>query len=100
MPLKVVRSPRAKRDAFDIWDYVSADSPRGAERQLRRINTVVAMLAERPEAGRGREDLGADIRSFPCLSYIVFYRHSRTTLTIIRILHAARDISAQTLSDD
>lgn len=99
MRLKVDRTPRSKRDVFDIWDYIASDSPRAAEKQLRRIDNVIATLAERPEAGRINSDLGAEIRSFPVDRYLVFYRPTQTTLTVLRILHAARDIKPPMLSE-
>lgn len=97
MPLEVDRTPRSERDAFDIWDYVSLDSALGAERLLRRIDAIVQMLAERPAAGRARTELGHGIRSFPAESYMVYYRYSETTLTVVRILHAARDVTPDML---
>ena len=99
MPLKIERSALAKQDLFDIWDYILPNSPKGAERVIRDLYAGFSMLAEQPQAGRDRQDLLAGLRSFPVAGYLVFCRHSRTTLTIIRILHAARDITPDFLSE-
>lgn len=94
MPLKVERGPHARRDILAIWDYIAADSGRGAEAVLRRINRIVGDLAEHPALGRERPELGDGIRSFPAAgSYLVYYRYSATTLRVLRILHTARDVT-------
>jgi len=98
MPLSIVRSPRAKRDAIGIWNYVSAESRTGAERLLRRIDTVVKMLSRNPQAGR-RTEWSEDLRLFPFENYLIFYRSTRETLFIVRILHAARDVTPDLLSE-
>jgi len=99
MPLSIDRKPQAKRDAIEIWDYIAPNGPRAAEGMLRRIDKAIKMLAERPEGGRACEELGTGIRSFPVESYRVFYRYSANTLTIVRILHAARDITSDLLAE-
>jgi len=46
-----------------------------------------------------RPELGAELRSFPMAGYLIFYRHGPATLTVVRILHAARDITPDLLSE-
>jgi len=50
------------------------------------------------QAVSGRS-FGADLRSFPIAGYLIFYRHGPATLTVVRILHAARDITPDLLSE-
>jgi len=52
MPLRIDRTPRAKRDIFALWDYVAPESIKGAERLIRRIEDILEMLADNPQAGR------------------------------------------------
>ena len=99
MPLRIDSLPLAKQDLFDIWDYISANSPKGATRTLGELYAAFSMLAEQPKAGRARPELQEDLRSFPVASYLVFYRHSATTLIVVRILHAARDITPDMLAE-
>lgn len=99
MPLRIERRPLAKRDLFDIWDYISPNSPKGATRVIGEIYAGFSMLADQPRAGRERPELGADLRSFPVAGYLIFYRHSSTALTVVRILHTARDITPNLLSE-
>ena len=98
MPLRIERTPQSKRDLFAIWDYVSPESVRGAERLIRRIDEIVRMLEQNPSAGR-ISPVSESLRYFPLENYLIFYRHTDTALTIIRILHAARDITPGMLDD-
>jgi toxin ParE1/3/4 len=50
------------------------------------------MLAQSPEMGQGRNDLRADLRSFPVKPYIIFLIKTETEIEIIRILHQSIDI--------
>jgi len=99
MPLRIERLPLAKQDLFDIWDYISPNSPKGAARIIGEIYAGFSMLADQPRAGRERPELGAELRSFPIAGYLIFYRHGPATLTVVRILHAARDITPDLLSE-
>ncbi|WP_375452568.1 type II toxin-antitoxin system RelE/ParE family toxin [uncultured Devosia sp.] len=99
MPLEINRSPKAERDAFSIWDYIAPHNPTAAEKMLRRIDKAIQMLAERPGNGRSYEEFGTGVRIFPVDNYMVFYRHSDTILTVIRILHAARDMTPDLFTD-
>lgn len=99
MPLEIERTPLARRDLFDIWDYISPNSIQGATRVIGEIYDAFSMLAEQPASGRARLELGPELRGFPVTGYLVVYRYSETTLTIVRVLHSARDITQQSLSE-
>lgn len=55
------------------------------------------MLADNPQAGRERPELGRGIRSFPVGNYIVFYEATACGPKIVRVLHGARDITSEDL---
>jgi toxin ParE1/3/4 len=99
MPLRIDRLPQAKRDLFDIWDYLAPHSLKGATGVIGELYAAFSMLSEQPKAGRKRPELGTGLRSFPVAGYSIFYRYSETTLSIVRILHAARDVTPDLLSD-
>jgi toxin ParE1/3/4 len=99
MPLRIERSALAKHDLFEIWDHIFPNSQKGATRVLGDIYAAFSMLAEHPQAGRARPELGTELRSYPVAGHIVFYRNSASVLEIIRILHAARDIGPDLLSE-
>lgn len=51
------------------------------------------MLAAFPELGRPRDDLQAGVRSFKLrrFQHILFYRLEAKEMTLLRLLHGARD---------
>jgi toxin ParE1/3/4 len=92
--LEIIRTPAALDDALTIWVFIAEDNAVAADALLERIDTVLRMLAERPQAGRLRPELHPDLRSFPAGSYVIFYRVN-DALEIVRILSAYRDIDPE-----
>lgn len=62
------------------------------QEEARKLEWLRHAIARNPRAGRLRQDLGPDIRSFPVLPYVVFYRIKRGRIDVVRILHGHRDI--------
>jgi toxin ParE1/3/4 len=52
------------------------------------------MLRQRPFLGQRRNDLQAGLRAFCVKRYVIFYRFDDQAVTILRVLHGARDASA------
>jgi toxin ParE1/3/4 len=44
--------------------------------------------------GRAREELAADLRSFPFGRYVIFYMPVQDSIDVVRVLHSARDVDA------
>lgn len=44
--------------------------------------------------GRAREELAADLRSFPFGRYVIFYAPVEGGIDVVRVLHSARDVDA------
>jgi toxin ParE1/3/4 len=92
--MKSIRiSKLAERDLDEIWSSIASRSG-SMEIATSLIETIVAvfpLIANNPELGRSREDLGPTVRSFPVESYIVYYRKSPRHLVISRVLHGMRD---------
>ena len=99
MPLRIRRGARARSDQSAIWFYIASDNMAAADRQMDRLHDAFLMLSDYPEAGRVRVEVDAQLRTFPIDQYLIFYRVSPGVLEIVRILHAARDITADLLSD-
>jgi plasmid stabilization system protein ParE len=51
------KSPQADLDLDSIWNFIAADDPHAAERQIDRIGKIFQMLIENPRAGRERFEL-------------------------------------------
>lgn len=92
MASNLSRRPQAETDLEEIWLFIAADNIGAADRLLDRIGSVFEMLAENPQAGRQRPELGMSIRSFAVGNYIIFYEAVPNGADIIRVLHGARDI--------
>jgi len=87
----VHRSSRAEIDLLEIWSYIAKDDPLAADRQLDRIDAACDMLAENPQGGPRREDLARGLRFYPVANYLVFYTVGEDGITVVRVLHGARD---------
>ena len=51
-----------------------------------------------PARHRIRSELGADLRVAGFRKYLIFYRVSGDAVSIVRVLHGARDITAKLFS--
>lgn len=86
-------SPEALDDRDRIWDYyVRVAGRHTAEKILREIAEVIALLEEHPFAGRARNELRPGVRSFALRPHVVFYRVVNDTPQIVRVLDGRQDI--------
>lgn len=85
------RSARAEIDLIEIWGHIANDDPLAADRQLDLIDEACQMLASHQHAGKSREDLAHSLRFFPVGNYLVFYTVRDDGITVVRVLHGARD---------
>jgi toxin ParE1/3/4 len=98
MPLKIERSDQSELDLLEIWDFVSERDERAADRLLLRFLGLLEQLANHPEMGRARPDLGEGIRSIPATdSYGIFYSFDATHVRLLRVMHFARDVTSEAL---
>jgi toxin ParE1/3/4 len=79
-------------DLESIHDYIARSTKQSAERLLRRIAQVLKTLAKNPLSGERRPEIAADLRSFSCGNYVIYFRPSNDGIEVARILHAARDV--------
>jgi toxin ParE1/3/4 len=93
----VEKSNQARIDLLDIWEQIASDAgrPERADRILDRIGEACEMLGDYPRAGRSRPELGADMRTFPVVSFVIVYRPIRDGIEVVRVLHESRDLPAQ-----
>lgn len=88
----VIRTPRARRDLAEIWEFTAPRNPWAADELLRTIQVKAELLARSPHLGRHRDELAPGLRSFPVGRYILFYRQTEGGIEVIRVLHGARDL--------
>lgn len=99
MNFTIIYSPEALDDLRNIHSYISIElkAPEAAKNQVRRIRDAVSKLNFTPEAfiqvdWEPWKSMG--MRKLPVNNYIVFYlvNHEKTSVSIIRIMYAGRDI--------
>ena len=91
--LHLLISNDAGHDLKQIWSYIARQS--GADRAstvVNRIMNEIDCLTEYPGLGHTRLDLPATYRAWSVLKYLIIYRHDSVALSILRIVHGARDI--------
>jgi toxin ParE1/3/4 len=65
MPNSARENPQTEIDLTSIYNFIADDSVKAADAWLKRIEDSFDMLAQTPMAGRAREDLSMNLRSFP-----------------------------------
>lgn len=81
---------RALRQMAEILEYIEGLSPQGAQSVKRRMQAVVQLLADHPNAGRAtdrREIRRVVVRPYP---YVIFYRPDGPGIVIHGVRHTSR----------
>ncbi len=86
-------TPQAQADLEGIADYIAADNRARASSFVRELRVQCQRIAINPRGYRRRPELGEGIRSCAHGNYVIFFAESAKDLTVIRILHGARDIA-------
>ena len=92
MASRIHRRKRAKADVDSIWARIAVDNTKAAEELLDRFAAVFELLAQHPQAGRLRPDLGPNLRSFAVENYVIFYVPQSDGIAIVRVVHGRQDI--------
>jgi toxin ParE1/3/4 len=90
----VQKLPKAYEDLFEIWDFIAADNIAAADAWIDKLDVQLLLLASHPLIGRARKELAKDLRSFPFGRYVIFHLPDTNGITVVRVLHSARDIDA------
>lgn len=92
---KFLLSRSAEEDLDEIWTRIARDSVETANRFLKALVDNFPLLADFPSMGPARDDLRPGIRCLPFKSYLIFYRpRGQHRVEVVRVIHAARDLSA------
>ncbi|HMB69083.1 MAG TPA: type II toxin-antitoxin system RelE/ParE family toxin [bacterium] len=90
--------PRAERDLDEIADHIARDSIHAALRLYRSAESTFERLRRTPEIGAKYEPRSPRLRRlrvWPLSDFakiLVFYVPSPSHVTVIRVLHGARDL--------
>ncbi|MBW6496117.1 MAG: type II toxin-antitoxin system RelE/ParE family toxin [Burkholderiaceae bacterium] len=98
--MRLTLTPLAEQDLEAIGDYIAADNPTRTVSFIRELRAQCQRIAANPPGYRLRPELGDDIRSCAHGNYVIFFVATPEEITIIRVLHGARDIPAILGSDD
>lgn len=90
----VRRSERAEQDLIDIWQQIAAKDMGAADRLLDRIDQKCRLLADYPQAGPERHDIGPEVRYTTAGRYIILYRVEPRRVFVARIVYGARNLAA------
>ncbi len=60
-----------------------------------KLETKLNLLITQPHMGRARPELMRKLQSFPYARYIVFFLAEPEGIEIVRVVHSARDITAE-----
>ncbi|MCY4290411.1 MAG: type II toxin-antitoxin system RelE/ParE family toxin [Roseovarius sp.] len=88
--MKLVWSPQAEEDLYNIVEYIAGDNPVAAFDMFERITlTVAKILPGNPRAGRpGRADGTRELVVHE--NYIAACRISENRIDVLAVQHAAR----------
>ena len=98
------RRLKAAQDAEDIADYFAKDSLEAAVRYLEITESTLRDLADSPGIGSPFESDHAElanlrdrrVKGFP--NHVIFYVEHTTAIEVVRILHGANEVLADTMS--
>jgi len=97
MKRSLVILPLAHSDLYEIGLYLSERSLEVSKRFTRAVNRSIQFLLKALRSGERRsysnpEYAGMRVWQVSDFSnYLIFYRADETTLTVVRVIHGARD---------
>ena len=85
---------RAEADVEAITNFIAADNIDAAVKVVLALEDAFLLIASRPGIGHSREDLTErPLKFWSVYSYLVVYNPASDPLTIIAVLHGARDVA-------
>jgi len=88
---KLRYSEESKDDLKQIARFIANDKPIAARRWVAKIREKCRIVAQYPEVGDKRSELGQDIRSTYVGSYVIFFRRTNGFVDIVRVIRGDRD---------
>lgn len=85
--------PAATVDLDDIYFRIAVENEPAADRLIGRIKRAAFRLRDFPLSGPERAEYGRDLRSLSVANHVILYRAGPNEVTILRILHGARDLT-------
>jgi toxin ParE1/3/4 len=92
--VRLRRLPAAEADIDEIWFRIALRDEAAAYRMIDRLSDAHNRLAAFPEIGQARPDVRSDLRHWPVRPYLILYRADPNEVTIVRVVHGARNLRA------
>ena len=90
---KLTFTESAQADMLQAWLYIADENLAAADGVLEAIERDAGVLFLQPLMGRARPELGRLVRSWPTSTpYILYYVSEKAGITVLRVLHHARDV--------
>lgn len=89
----LIISPEATQDFNDIADYFMPRNFEIGVLLFQRFNQRCKQLATFPNSGRSYANLRQGLRGLLFEGYIIFYRVTDESLTIVRVINGRQDLS-------
>ena len=93
--MRVVFSSAAENDLTDIAVYIAQDNPARAFSFTDELEDRARSLANMPNKGANRQGLRHGLRLLLHGAYGIYYEVEEQTVTILRIMHGARDVTSE-----
>jgi len=85
-------SPEAEKDLDEMETWLVQNwGPLAAANVIEGVLAKIARLAEMPLSGTPRVEFGKHVRFVTAKRYVIYYEASAGGLTVLRVLHSARD---------
>jgi len=95
----VLFSESAKTDLLEAWLFIAEESIDAADGVIEAIHQEAQTLSLQPLMGRLRSEVAEGVRSWPTSTrYILFYVPAEDGVTVLRVLHHARDVPNLTMN--
>lgn len=89
---RIVRSPQAEIDLWEIVDLIAARNLGAAVKLLEEVDRALERLSPFPGLGPARDELAPGLRSYPLRPYLLFYRLIDDGVQLVRVIDGRRDL--------
>ena len=90
--MRLLITPLAAHDLEEIGDYIARDNPIRAANFIAELRAQCEKICLNLAGYRRRSELSDGLRSCPHGNYVIFFESTADQVTVVRILHGARDL--------
>jgi toxin ParE1/3/4 len=90
--VKLLLRPAAEQDLRQIAEFIAQDNARRAASYIRELREELQNLLRAPLGFALQPSLGPGVRRLTYGNYLIFYRVQQDVISVLRILHGARNL--------